>query len=133
MNELGLDGVHRSDGSKQLRDIRKELGDEAVIGCYCGQSRHDGLTAGEITANYVSFGPMQVSPLDDGEAAARELFEWWSLMIELPIVAEGRFSPEHARALATVTDFIALGSELWGHPESSETRLKTYLEAIGLS
>ena len=34
-------------------------------------------------------------------------------MIEVPVVAEGGLSDHHIAALAPVTDFFALGPEVW--------------------
>lgn len=109
---LGLDGVHLLDGARSVRTARKTLGPDAIVGAYCRQSRHDGMTAGENGADYISFGPVS-GHLADGELAGRDLFEWWSEMIELPVVAEGGLTPELVRSLAPVTDFFAVGEEIW--------------------
>lgn len=109
----GLDGVHLVDGARSVRAARKELGTEAIVGAFCGHSRHEGMTAGENGADYVSFGPVRASNLGDGSFAEPELLEWWSQVIEVPVVAEGALDLEHVRALAPVTDFIAMGDEIW--------------------
>ncbi|KUF11419.1 thiamine phosphate synthase [Pseudoponticoccus marisrubri] len=109
---LGLDGVHLLDGARSVRAARKTLGADAIVGAYCGQSRHDGMGAGEHGADYISFGPVS-GALGDGELAERDLFAWWSEMIELPVVAEGGLTEEAVRALAPVTDFFAVGEEIW--------------------
>ncbi|MCE0503827.1 thiamine phosphate synthase [Roseivivax sp. GX 12232] len=110
---LGLDGVHLTDGARSVRAARKELGSDAIVGAHCGTSRHDGMTAGEAGADYVSFGPVAGTALGDGRLAEREIFEWWSQMIEIPVVAEGGLSPETAQGLAPVVDFISVGEEIW--------------------
>ena len=111
---LGLDGVHLSDAARSVRDARKTLGPDAIVGSFCGTSRHDGMTAGEAGSDYVSFGPVGASALGDGARADHEIFEWWSEMIEVPVVAEGNLDAETVRALAPVTDFFAVGEEIWG-------------------
>lgn len=113
VDALGLDGVHRVDAAKSLRDIRDELGEDAIIGTHCGTSRHAGMTAGEVGADYVAFGPVSQTALGDGDIAEFETFEWWSQMVELPVIAEGNVTLDMATTLAPVTDFIALGAELW--------------------
>lgn len=113
VERLGLDGVHLNDGSRNVRTVRKDLPDEAVLGTYCGASRHDGMTAGEIGADYIAFGPMRDTGLGDGTIADRDSFEWWSEMIELPVVAEGALTPEIIEDFAPVSDFFAIGSEIW--------------------
>lgn len=109
---LGLDGVHLTDGARSVRAARKALGPDAIVGAYCGQSRHEGMNAGESGADYVSFGPV-AGTLGGGEIAERDLFQWWSVMIEVPVVAEGGIDADQARDLAPVTDFLAIGEEIW--------------------
>ena len=92
VERLGLDGVHLTDGSRSIRKVRKDLGDEAIVGAFCGTTRHEGLSAGEAGADYVAFGPVGETPLGDGSRAELELFQWWSEMVEVPIVAEGALS-----------------------------------------
>lgn len=110
---LGLDGVHLSDASKPVRAARKALGPDAIVGSFCGASRHDGLIAGEAGADYVSFGPVGVSGLGDGQQPDLELFQWWSQMIEVPIVAEGGLTQELIADYAPFTDFFGIGDEIW--------------------
>ena len=110
---LGLDGVHLSDGAKPVRAARKTLGPDAIVGSFCGTSRHDGMTAGEAGADYISFGPVGQSALGDGSVAEPELFEWWTEMIELPVVAEGALDIAIVERLAKSTDFFGVGDEIW--------------------
>lgn len=109
----GLDGVHLTDGAKLVGLSRKELGDDAIVGAFCGTSRHDGMNAGEAGADYVAFGPITDTGLGTGALADLDLFAWWSQMIEVPVIAEGGLTTEALRQLAPVTDFVALGPELW--------------------
>ncbi len=125
---LGLDGVHLLDGSRSVRHARKELGPDAIVGAYCSQSRHDGMSAGEAGADYVSFGPISGS-LGDGELADHELFEWWSQMIEVPVVAEGSVTMDHVQTLSPVTDFFAIGEEIWASDDPLAA-LNTLIEAM---
>jgi len=113
VQRLGLDGVHLTDGAHSVRKIRRELGADAIVGAYCGASRHDGMSAGEAGADYVSFGPVSSTALGTATPAPRDLFEWWSDMIELPVVAEGGLTAERVADLAPVTDFFAIGEEIW--------------------
>ncbi|MEC3860485.1 thiamine phosphate synthase [Mesobacterium sp. TK19101] len=118
---LGLDGVHLTDGSRSVRLARDELGADAIVGSYCAQSRHDGMTAGEAGADYVCFGPVGATSLGDGARAERDLFEWWSAMIELPVVAEGALDEALIRDLTPVTDFFGIGEEIWGNDDPAAT------------
>ncbi len=113
VERLGLDGVHLTDGARGVRNARKVLGKDAIVGTFCGASRHDGLNAAESGADYVSFGPVSVTALGDGTVAGRDLFSWWSEMIEVPVVAEGQITDRTVADLWSVTDFFAIGEEIW--------------------
>jgi len=130
VERLGLDGVHLTDGARSVRKTRKALGADAIVGAFCGTSRHDGMNAGEAGADYVSFGPVGESSLGDGTRADRELFAWWSEMIEVPVVAEGALSLETIRELAPVTDFFGIGEEIWSTDDPAAT-LGEMIAAMG--
>ncbi len=113
VTRLGLDGVHLGDGARQVRAVRQALGADAIVGAFAHASRHDGMTAAEVGADYVSFGPVGATALGDGVTADAELFAWWSEMIEVPVVAEGGLTPALAATLARAADFLAVGEEIW--------------------
>ena len=125
----GLDGVHLSAAARSVRYARKELGEDAIVGSYCGPSKHDGMAAGEAGADYVSFGPVQASALGDGSHAETELFQWWSEVIEVPVVAEGALDAEMIRTLAPYTDFFGIGDEIWSTEDPAAT-LATLIRAM---
>lgn len=112
---LGLDGVHLSSAKKSVRDARKLLGADAIVGSFCAASRHDGLSAGEAGADYVAFGPI-AGPVEE-EAATDDLFQWWSDVVEVPVVAEGGLSVDAIARLAPMTDFFGIGEEIWSTDE----------------
>lgn len=126
---LGLDGVHLLDGGRSVAAARKTLGPDAIVGAYCAQSRHDGMVAGEAGADYVSFGPVSGS-LGDGSLAEVELFDWWSKMIEVPVVAEAGVTGEVVTQIAPVTDFFAIGEEIW-NTEDPLAELNSLISAMG--
>ncbi len=130
VERLGLDGVHLTDGARSVRSTRKALGADAIVGAFCGASRHDGMNAGEAGADYVAFGPVGATALGDGTVAEPDLFSWWSEMIEVPVVAEGAVSAAHAAALSRVTDFFGIGEEIWRHddPLAALLSLKSEME-----
>ena len=126
---LGLDGVHLNDAARSVRHARKTLGEDAIVGAHCAQSRHDGMAAGEAGADYVSFGPVSVSALDDGSHAETDLFEWWSQVIEVPVVAEGGLDDAALSRLAPFADFFGVGDTLW-RAEDPKAALASMLQAM---
>lgn len=130
VERLGLDGVHLPDAARSVRAARKALGEDAIVGSYCGVSRHDGMSAGEAGADYVAFGPVGGGALDHGHHAGPDLFAWWSEMIELPVVAEGGFDEARVAELAPVADFLALGEEIWAQDDPAAA-LRRLAAAMG--
>jgi thiamine-phosphate pyrophosphorylase len=126
----GLDGVHLTDTRKNIRKLRTEMGADAIIGAFCGTTRHDGMNAAEAGADYVSFGPIGTSTLGDGTSVDFEIFEWWSAMIEVPVVAEGALTVELVEKYGPVTDFFGIGSEIWATENASDA-LKNLLAPLG--
>lgn len=121
VERLGLDGVHLTDGARSVRKVRKDLGADAIIGAFCGSTRHEGLLAGEAGADYVAFGPIGATPLGDGSQAGFDLFAWWSEMIEVPVVAEGALTADLVAQFGPVTDFFGIGDEIWGAEDPAAT------------
>jgi len=116
VQSLGLDGVHLA-GTQDIRAAREALPHGAIVGSYCGVSRHAGLLAGEIGADYVSFGPITPSALGSGEVADPDMFEWWAEVVEVPVVVEGQVSREGLAPIQSNADFIAVGDEIWGEAD----------------
>ena len=130
VERLGLDGVHLTDGARSIRKVRKDLGSDAIIGAFCGTTRHDGISAAEGGADYVAFGPAGATPLGDGSTANPDLFEWWSEMIEVPVVAEGALTTDLVAKLWPITDFFGVGDEIWGQ-DNPAAALKILLKPLG--
>ena len=126
----GLDGIHLTDGARSVRTLRKDLGPDAIIGAYCGVTRHEGITAGEAGADYVAYGPIGDTALGHGERADFDLFDWWSAMIEVPVIAEGALTRDLIAKFGPVTDFFAIGPEIWDTDTPAAT-LKDLLSPLG--
>jgi thiamine-phosphate pyrophosphorylase len=130
VERLGLDGVHLTDGARSVRKLRKDLGNDAIVGAFCGTTRHDGISAAEAGADYVAFGPVGETPLGDGSRAELDLFSWWSEMIEVPVVAEGALTLELVEKLGPVTDFFGIGEEIWA-ADDADAALRALLAPLG--
>lgn len=130
VERLGLDGVHLTDGARTVRKARKDLGADAIVGAFCGTSRHEGMSAGEAGADYVALGPIGETTLGDGSSVDFDVFEWWSQVIEVPVIAEGALTAELVAKFGPVTDFFAVGEEIWG-AENPLAALKALLAPLG--
>lgn len=117
VSSLGLDGVHLANARLTVREARKALGEDMIVGAFAGTSRHDGMTMAEAGADYISFGPVGDTGLGDGEVADVDLFEWWSEMIETPVVADGSVTLASAPLLAAHADFLCVGRAIWNHAD----------------
>jgi thiamine-phosphate pyrophosphorylase len=105
--------VHLADGARSVRKVRKDLGGDAIVGAYCGVTRHEGMNAAEAGVDYVAFGPMGASVLGDGAQVDFDLFQWWSDVIEVPVIAEGALTTALIEKYGPVTDFFGIGPEVW--------------------
>jgi thiamine-phosphate pyrophosphorylase len=130
VERLGLDGVHLTDGARSVRKARKDLGADAIVGAFCGTTRHEGMSAGEAGADYAAFGPIGQTALGKGESADFELFEWWSQVIEVPCIAEGALTAELVAKFGPVTDFFGIGAEIWG-ADDPVAALKALIAPLG--
>ena len=130
VERLGLDGVHLTDGARSVRKVRKDLGDDAIVGAFCSHSRHDGMSAGEAGADYIAFGPVGATPLGDGTQADDDLFAWWSEVMAIPVVAEGALTLERVATLAPITDFFGIGEEIWREADAAAA-LKALIAPLG--
>ena len=130
VERLGLDGVHLTDGARSVRKVRKDLGADAIVGAFCGISRHEGMSAGEFGADYAAFGPVGETSLGKGERVEFDLFEWWSQVIEVPSIAEGALTADLVAKFAPVTDFFGIGPEIWG-ADDPVAALKALIAPLG--
>ena len=128
---LGLDGVHLGTSRTPVREVRKKLGADRIVGAFGGASKHLAMTLAEAGADYVSLGPVGASgALGDGALVGDELFQWWAEMIETPCVAEGGVTPADAQRLAPFADFVVPDVAVWSAPEGIEAALAPYAAAL---
>lgn len=125
---LGLDGVHLQDGSRRIRAAREALGPMRSWGP-SPTPRGTRMTAAEIGADYVGFGPLAASALGTGRwrrASCSVVVE----MIETPVVAEGGLTLETAGEIGRIADFLALREEVWSAPDPLAA-LRGFAERLG--
>jgi len=130
--ELDADGVHIGQQDADYDEARKALGDDHIVGVTCHDSRHMAMVAAEQGADYVAFGAAY--PTDTKETKFRagpELFEWWSVLFEIPCVAIGGLTAANCGPIvAAGADFVAVCSSVWGHVDGPGTAVAELNEAI---
>ncbi|MEO0883133.1 MAG: thiamine phosphate synthase [Pseudomonadota bacterium] len=115
----GADGVHLGQRDGSIKEARARLGDDAIIGATCHDSRHLAMVAGEEGAAYVAFGAF--FPTDTKHTEHRpdpDILTWWQEVMEIPCVAIGGINIDNAPGLIRAgADFLAVSSGLWAHPD----------------
>ena len=117
--KFGCDGVHIGQSDGTLKDARRILGPDAMIGVTCHDSRHLAMEASEGGADYVAFGaffPTQTKDTDY-QAECEDLTIWQESMMT-PCVAIGGITVDNCDPLIVAgADFIAASSGVWNHPD----------------
>lgn len=126
--ELGADGVHIGQDDMPYAQARRLVGDGAIVGVTCHNSRHLALEAGEAGADYVAFGAFYPTDTKDPKAAAEpDLLTWWQEMVELPCVAIGGITAQNARPLVEAgADFLAVSAGIWGAAGGPAAAVKAF-------
>lgn len=130
--EAGCDGVHVGQTDTPYRDARKILGNDAIVGVTCHDSRHLAMIAGEEGADYVAFGAFFPTSTKAAEYKAEpELLSWWSELMEVPCVAIGGITAGNCAPLVTAgADFLAVVNAVWGHPQGPGAGVRALNAAI---
>lgn len=130
--ELGCDGVHIGQTDASYAEARAAVGEAAIVGVTCHNSRHLAMVAAEAGADYVAFGAFYpTATKSSGYRAEPEILEWWSGFTVVPCVAIGGITPENCPPLVRAgADFIAVVSAVWEHPAGPATAVRSFIEAI---
>lgn len=90
--DLDADGVLLDDAAL-IADARAVLGEEKIIGLVCRVDRAKARQAVDMKADYVVFG------LEGQALPPISLFQWWSVLTEMPAVACGPISNDDTAEL----------------------------------
>ena len=138
VQKTGVNGVHigQEDGADRpgyIAEVRKTLGEKAIIGVSCYDSKHLAMEAAEEGADYVSFGAFfpSTTKKDPKGHPNKEILEWWSTFTVVPCVAIGGINQENCGELVRAgADFIAAVSAIWTSPDSPREAVKDFLTEI---
>lgn len=130
--ETGCDGVHVGQEDAPYREARRLVGDDAIVGVSCHDSRHLAMVAAEAGADYVAFGAFfPTSTKKPKTRATVELLEWWSALMEVPAVAVGGITVENCHRLVSAgADFVAVSAGVWDYPEGPAAAVNAFNRTI---
>ena len=130
--ETGCDGVHVGQQDATYAEARAMVGEDAIVGVTCHDSRHLAMVAAEQGADYVAFGAFYPTATKDaiGHPDA-DILTWWSEMMAVPCLAIGGITPENCLPLVRAgADFLAVLSAVWNHPEGPAEAVRQFNRVI---
>jgi len=117
--KAGADGVHIGQSDATYQEARATVGEDAIVGVTCHDSRHFAMEAAERGADYVAFGAFfDTATKPPRFRADIALLEWWSGIFEIPCVAIGGITAQNCAPIVRAgADFLAVVSAVWDHPD----------------
>ena len=133
--ETGCDGVHVGQQDMSVKDARRLIGADGIVGATAHDSRHLAIVAAEDGADYVAFGAFFPTTTKEARGHARpEILHWWRGLMTVPCVAIGGITVENCATLvAAGADFIAVVAGVWNHPDGAAAAVKAYNRAIAVA
>lgn len=130
--QSGADGVHIGQDDAGYAEARRLVGDDAIVGVTCHDSRHLAMVAAEDGADYVAFGAFFPSGSKDAKTrASPEILRQWSEVTTVPCVAIGGITVENCGSLVEAgADFLAVIGAVWNHPQGPAAAVKAFNSAI---
>ncbi len=131
-HETGCDGVHVGQQDMAYREARRIVGEGAIVGVTCHDSRHLAMQAAEQGADYVAFGAFFATGTKQPKSrAGPEILEWWSAIMEVPCVAIGGITVDNCGPLVEAgADFIAVISGVWDYRAGPGAAVRAFNKAI---
>ncbi|HEU4549907.1 MAG TPA: thiamine phosphate synthase [Rhizomicrobium sp.] len=131
--DLGCDGVHIGQDDTPYAEARRIMGEDAIVGVTCHDSRHLAMEAAEAGADYVAFGAFFPSRTKEPKTGADiEIIRWWSELMVVPCVAIGGITVENAPALVEAgADFLAVSAGVWEHRDGPAAAVKAFNGLFG--
>jgi thiamine-phosphate pyrophosphorylase len=116
----------------KLKEARRILGPDLMIGVTCHNSRHLAMEAAEDGADYVAFGAFYPTTTKAVEHMAElETLEIWQETMEVPCVAIGGITADNAAEVARAgADFIAVSGAVWNHAAGPAAGVKALMAAL---
>ncbi len=126
--KAGADGVHVGQEDTGIKEARRIVGPNSIVGVTCHASRHLAMEAGEAGADYVAFGAFYPTKTKAPKAQADpEILSWWAGLFEVPCVAIGGITVENASPLVNAkADFLAVSAGIWHYDEGPAAAVRAF-------
>jgi thiamine-phosphate pyrophosphorylase len=120
---LEADGVHLGEKDDNIADVRRILGEDAIIGSSCYDQLNHAKQAQNEGASYVAFGAMfETLTKPNAPRATLELLREAKSQIQIPVVAIGGITMNNAHdVIETGIDAIAVINSLFEAKTIKET------------
>jgi len=130
--EIGADGVHVGQDDTPYKEARQIVGDHAIVGVTCHDSKHLAMVAAENGADYVAFGAFYPTTTKDAKTVADpEILQWWGALVETPMVAIGGITVDNAAPLVkSGADFLAVSGGIWNFPRGPQAAVEELNKVI---
>jgi thiamine-phosphate pyrophosphorylase len=123
--QIAADGVHLPPDAGRFKEARERLGERAIVGIGCIESRHDAMVMAETGADYVGFAAIE----EDHQA---ELIAWWAEIFVVPSVAFDVKTPVAAARLAGLgADFVAPAVSVWDGDDAL-ARISEFADSLSI-
>jgi thiamine-phosphate pyrophosphorylase len=123
----GADGAHVTGAGPSLEAAIALLSPGHIVGAGGLEARHDAMVAGELGADYVTFGDW-AAPLDLEGVCER--VAWWAEMFTTPCVAVANELSGVGPLAAAGADFVLLGDCVWNDPRGVAAALDDVKRAL---
>jgi len=128
----GADGVHIGQEDADYASARRAVGEDAIVGVTCHDSRHLAMEAAEAGADYVAFGAFYPTGTKTPKSRAEPaILEWWSELFKIPCVAIGGITVANCAPLVRAgADFLAVSAGVWDHAEGPAAAVAAFNDEI---
>ena len=128
----GVDGVHVGQDDVPYAQARATVGDDAIVGITCHDSRHLAIIAAHNGADYVAFGAFFDTATKAAKSRAEiDLIEWWTGLVEIPCVAIGGITVDNCQPLVRAgADFLAVSSGVWDYGRGPTQAVRDFNQVI---
>jgi len=129
---MGADGTHIGGDDGTYDDARDLVGDDAIVGVSCYDSRQLAMDAGDAGADYVAFGAFFPTRTKVPKSRVEpEILNIWSTITTVPCVAIGGITVGNCGPLvAAGADFLAVVNGVWGHTDGPAAAVAAFEAAI---